>query len=337
MRTDDNHTGDNPGFERQKNFAALPDLFDRKPARRRCNGGKARVDIDGFQQSSNRSIVPAICNVGNNLWHEATLSPETAQRTIFYYVNGLTVDTHAGNKRRMKNSFAAALLFAALLGSSQCKEKTVAAPEGPQKLYVFAEPSLALREQGTESAKEIAAIAFGEAVMVEQTTGKEETLGGKTGVWAKAQHQGKSGYVFTGLLSPVSLPQATCKNLLDYARTAFTAEGQEVRSYDDPGGKGPYRWTQKFAGNITAEGYGTIDNGAMTLVLPVKDSEIGFQICKRCTPFFRSLTYSSFRQQNETIKECGGRTKLGGCLTIWTIETAAAENGLTVKCGPESI
>lgn len=229
------------------------------------------------------------------------------------------------------------ILFAALAGMPACREKSAAPAAQPTKLYAFAEPSLPFRDQAGETGKEIAAIAFGEAVTIENASGKEENLGGKNGFWAKTQYQGKSGYVFTGYLSPVPLPQANCKNLLDYARGAFTAEGNETRTYDDPENKGPYRWTQKFAGNIIAEGYGSINNGAMTLVLPVKDSEIGFQICKRCTPFFRSLTYSSFRQQSESIKECGGRTKLGGCLTIWTIETSVGENGLTVKCGPESI
>lgn len=229
------------------------------------------------------------------------------------------------------------ILFAALAAAPACREKGATPATQPTKLYVFAEPSLPVRDQAAETGKEIAAIAFGEAVTLENNSGKEETIGSKTGFWAKTQYQGKSGYVFTGYLSQVPMPQASCKNLLDYARSAFTAEGKETRAYDDPENKGPYRWTQKFASNISAEGYGTIDNGAMTLVLPVKDTEIGFQICKRCTAFFRSLTYASFRQQNESIKQCGGRTKLGGCLTIWAIETSAGENGLTVKCGPESI
>ena len=233
--------------------------------------------------------------------------------------------------------FPNSVLFAATLVSvAGCREKA-AAPAAPTKLYAFAEPALVVRETAAESGKEIGSIGFGEAVTIENASGKDETIGGKTGFWAKTQYQGKAGYVFTGLLSPVPLPQANCRNLLDYARTAFKAEAVETRTYDDPANKGPYRWTQKFAGNISAEGYGTIDNGAMIMVLPVKDSEIGFQICKRCTQFFRSLTYASFKQQGETIKQCGARTKKGGCLTIWAIETTAAENGLTVKCGPESI
>ncbi|HRP68678.1 MAG TPA: hypothetical protein PLY93_04035 [Turneriella sp.] len=138
-------------------------------------------------------------------------------------------------------------------------------------------------------------------------------------------------------LTNIALPQTGCNNILEYARKTFTAEGDEVRVYDNPTKKGPYHWKQKFKEGVIAEGYGSVGRGTITLTLPIESTEPAFEICRRCTSFFHALTYQSFKDQNEVLQECGGRTKQGGCLVIWSIETVRTKDGVRLKCGPESM
>ncbi len=229
-------------------------------------------------------------------------------------------------------------LFAVVSVFAGCKPKEGASAESalPVNMYVFAEPSLPLNEQPSATAKELVALPFGASVTVGKPAGNPETRSGKTGQWVQATYQGKSGWIFSGFLSPVPLPQANCSGLADYARTAFTPEGPETRAGDDPAqaakGAGSYTWQQKFSGNVSAEGSVTEGIRTMTLFIPARDDEIGFQICKRCASHFRSLTYASFKAQSGTIKDCGWRTKQGGCVHLWSMEVTPVEGGLSIKC-----
>jgi hypothetical protein len=242
-------------------------------------------------------------------------------------------------------SFAALLLLVTACkpkGAVPANTDSKNAAVNPANLYAFAEPALPLRDQPAISGKVLTTIPFGATVAAGKTSGATETIEGKTGNWISTTYQGKPGWVFSGFLSPIPLPNATCTGLLDYARTAFTPDGNEVRTYDDPAQAksataGSYNWQQKFSGDVYAEGHTTENFVSMSLTVPVRDDEIGFQICKRCTAHFRSLTYAAFKAQNATIKECGSRTSQGGCLRIWFIEVNSTDNGLLLKCGADSI
>ncbi|MBV6494651.1 MAG: hypothetical protein LDLANPLL_02685 [Turneriella sp.] len=220
-----------------------------------------------------------------------------------------------------------------------CKKEGTAQTKAPQiqKMYVRTEPSTTLREDANETGNILMQIPFGSSVEVipANDTGAEHDE--KKHTWLKATFNNKTGFVSTTALSLLPLPQAGCRTVLDYARKQLTPEGAETRRYDNPAKKGPYHWKQKFKEGVTVEGYGSIDTGAMVANLPFHDSEIAFEICKRCTPFFKSLTYASFKEQNEVIQECGGRTKQGGCLIIWSIETVHTKSGVRLKCGSESM